>query len=93
MNILPPLYDLAQMMTNNFQSWGERRKNELRGSLLPSGAANPVHVDNSSDPKVIEECSKVDERVQKFRDKITALKIPEEFRVKLHVMNDDNIAV
>jgi hypothetical protein len=81
------------MMTNNFQSWGDKRKSELRGVLLASGAPNPTPEDKSSDPKIMEECTKVDERVQKFRDKITALKIPEEFRVKLNSVHEGSLVV
>lgn len=101
-NILPPLYELANNLASNFQSWSEKRKLELRGESTSSAvdgtsttggqmAARPSVVTSSAvtnagyanlKPEIIDELRKVDERVFKFRDKITALKLPEADRTK-----------
>ena len=101
-NILPPLYELANNLASNFQSWSEKRKLELRGentsstvdgttttggqmaarpSVVTSSAATNASTANLK-PEIVDELRKVDERVSKFRDKITALKLPEADRTK-----------
>lgn len=99
-NILPPLYELANNLANNFQSWSEKRKTELRGggsvpttvatttggqmaarpSVTTSAGLNGTDV--NLQPEILDELRKVDERVTKFREKITALKLPEADRRK-----------
>lgn len=97
-NILPPLYELANNLTANFQSWSEKRKLELRGESTVSTAATTggqmaarpsvvtsgmsLNTGTNLKPEVVEELKRVDERVAKFRDKITALKLPEADRTK-----------
>jgi hypothetical protein len=106
-NILPPLYELATHITNNFQTWGERRKAEIRGDAISSAVASKTTLEAAAStsgaaethrsprasinmgpsrpdlkPEVIEECNKMDDRVAKFKDKITALKINEHDRVR-----------
>lgn len=107
-NILPPLYELATHLTSNFQTWGERRKAEIRGDAISSAVASKLTLEAAATttaaasethrsprasinmgpsrpdlkPEVIEECNKMDDRVAKFKEKITSLKINEHDRVR-----------
>ena len=107
-NILPPLYELATHLTSNFQTWGERRKAEIRGDAISTAVASKLTLEAAAatttaasethrsprasinlgpsrpdlKPEVIEECNKMDDRVAKFKEKITSLKINEHDRVR-----------
>jgi hypothetical protein len=119
-NILPPLYDLAVNLTDNFGIWAEKRKAEvLEAAGLTDVASPQQQLDESGTPRSVvesnvmpldqrksrrksffsykaetyaspasplpaspehEECRKLDDRVRAFRDKVTALKLPEASR-------------
>lgn len=55
MNILPSLYEVGANMRDNFNQWGQRRLREITPS------------DGSPKP---EECTKLEERLQKFKDRM-----------------------
>jgi hypothetical protein len=57
-NIFPPLHEIGSNMLNNFQSWGEKRKQDILNDTKTT-------VDKP------EECRKVEERLGKFRDKLS----------------------
>ncbi len=48
---------MGEFMQNNFSAWGNRRKAELYASNMPMDACN-------------EECRKIDERLQRYKDKM-----------------------
>jgi hypothetical protein len=54
-NIFPPLHEIGHNMMTNFVSWGEKRREEI------------MKDDKISDKT--EECRKLDERLNKFREK------------------------
>lgn len=55
-NILPPLYDLAVNITDNFGHWAERRKAEILEAAGPSAAAAAAASahDASSTPRSVD---------------------------------------
>lgn len=62
-NIFPPLHEIASNLLNNHQSWGEKRKLEIM---------NDEKMDDSTKP---EECRKMDERLGKFKDKMSFVSV------------------
>lgn len=85
--ILPPLHEIGGMMLNNFESWGNRRIRELTDKREEGTAASesddPDFPDVSpasyaanyiADAKLqAEEVKKVEDRQQKFRDRMAFL--------------------
>mmetsp|Transcript_11382 Transcript_11382/g.17320 ORF Transcript_11382/g.17320 Transcript_11382/m.17320 type:complete len:850 (-) Transcript_11382:276-2825(-) len=59
--LFPPLKETGEMMLSNYIQWGEKRKDEIRGT-----------VDMAADKKD-EEVKKVDDRISKFKDKMAFL--------------------
>lgn len=59
-NIFHPLQDIGHMMLDNFTAWGNKRKEEIKAS-------------HDDEAKKVEECSKLDDRMNKFKDKMAYL--------------------
>ena len=59
MKIFPPLYDIGTHMMNNYGAWADRRKKELvaEGKLAA--------------PALEEECQKLEDRKNKFKEKMS----------------------
>lgn len=57
--LLPSCHEIGSNMLNNFICWGDKRKAEITAS---------------GDPKAAEDCGKLDERVNKFKDKLAFVK-------------------
>lgn len=74
-NVFPSLHEIAQNMLNNFQSWGELKKLEIMNAPVAAPGAAGGDVTAPPPPPVnkMEECQKLDERMQKFRDKLRAV--------------------
>lgn len=64
--IFPLLFDIGLTMTRNFRCWGERRKTELRASLI-EGGAGPTAASGA----VEEDCRKLEDRIVKFEEKMS----------------------
>ena len=60
--MFPPLKEMGEMMLSNYCAWGEKRKDEIR-----------TISDDSSPEKREEDVKKLEERIQKFRDKMSFL--------------------
>ena len=72
--MLPPLHEIGSNMLNNFQSWGEKRKMEIMN-------------DDKSTLDKPEECRKLDERLGKFRDKMSFVNNFRELPVRRNSLN------
>ncbi len=60
-NVFPPLYEIGHNMSTNFLLWGERRKGEFMADTTLSPETQ------------VEEVKKLDDRMNKFRDKMAFL--------------------
>ena len=60
--LFPPLKELGEMMQTNYIQWGEKRKDEIR-----------TISDGSPPDKREEEVKKLEDRIGKFRDKMSFL--------------------
>ena len=61
-NIFPPLHEIGTNLGNNFNSWGQRRLKEI------------TPTDGSPRP---EEATKLEERLQRFKDRMAFTKVLE----------------
>lgn len=63
--IFPPLSEVGEFMTQNFNLWAERRKQEINDM--------PQNENGLSQQARLEECRKLDERVAKYLEKMSFL--------------------
>lgn len=59
--LFPPLHEMGSMMLNNYSCWGEKRKEEIRAGTVDSYE------------KREEDAGKVEERITKFKEKMSFL--------------------